>query len=172
MKNLISLGAPQNGVHHYPRCHDKFGSICNMLHWCINNSAYSWIGQKIVPLTYWHDTNEEKYRQGSSFLAIINNERQINMNYRINLARLRRLILVKYEQDRALIPNESSWFGYYDQKGNGYSMEHTELYRQDKLGLQALVATGQLVRIVSPGDHIIIEPTWFVQNIIPYFKEL
>lgn len=172
MMNLISLGAPQNGVHQYPRCESRFGSLCGMLKWCINHSAYSWLGQKIVPLTYWHDTNEPRYRQGSTFLAFINNENQINTDYIINLSKLKRLILVKYEQDKALIPNESSWFGHYTEQGYEYSMESTELYKEDKLGLQALVASGKLVRLISPGDHIIIDPTWFVQNIIPYLREV
>lgn len=172
MKNLISLGAPQNGVHQYPRCQKRFGAMCGSIQWFINNSAYSWLGQKIAPLTYWHDTNEERYRQGSTFLAIINNESQINNFYKENLAKLKRLVLVKYAADKALVPNESAWFGHYSQQGYEYPMESTDLYTQDKLGLQALVASGQLVRLVSPGDHIIIDPVWFTQNIIPYFKEL
>lgn len=94
------------------------------------------------------------------------------MNYITNLSNLKRLILVKYEEDLALVPNESSWFGHYDKHGREHPMEETDLYRQDKLGLQRLAASGKLIRLLSPGDHIIIEPVWFVRNIIPYFKEL
>lgn len=146
--------------------------MCGILQWCINHSAYSFFGQKIAPLTYWHDTDEARYRQGSTFLAILNNENQVNTNYIININKLKRLILVKYEQDKALIPNESSWFGHYNESSYEHPMEFTDLYRQDKLGLQSLVASGKLVRLTSPGDHIILDPVWFVQNIIPYLREV
>ena len=43
----------------------------------------------LVQATYWHDPlNEEKYRNGSTFLADINNERVINQSYIDNLQKL------------------------------------------------------------------------------------
>lgn len=47
--------------------------------------------QHLVQSTYWHDPlNEEKYRQGSTFLADINNEREVNRTYIENLQRLKK----------------------------------------------------------------------------------
>lgn len=142
-----------------------------MIQWTINKTIYSWLGQKIVAGTYWHDTDEVRYRDESTFLAIINNEKQYNTDYVINLSSLKRLILVKYEHEGAIVPKESSWFGYYDANGNEYPMEQTEVYKQNKLGLADMVAKGKLLRILSPSDHIELEPFWFERNIIPYFKE-
>lgn len=172
MRNLISLGAPQQGVHQYPRCESQFGALCGTLHTAANSFAYSWASQKFcVPLTYWHDTDKRRYRSGSSFLALINNEREYNEKYVVNLQRLDHLVLVKYAEDKALVPNESSWFGYYYLNGTEYPMEETECYQKDKLGLRSLQESGKLVFLLSPRDHLDIEPWWFISHVIPYLRE-
>lgn len=124
-----------------------------------------------MPGTYWHDTDEARYREGSTFLALINNENEFNPEYETNLSKLKRLVLVKYEQEEAIVPKESCWFGYYDGNGNEYPMEETDVYKEDKLGLKAMVENGKLIRLLSPRDHINLDPAWFEQNIIPYLKE-
>lgn len=173
MKNLISLGGPQQGVHHYPNCQSKFGSLCGFLPSIVNSLGYYWPFQSMMaPITYWHDTDEQNYRRGSSFLAIINNENNYNANYVINLHNIKRMILVKYEHDKAIVPNSSAWFGYFDKNKVEYPMEQTSTYQLDKLGLEALKASGKLILLLAPGEHLVLEPLWFVQNIIPYLMEI
>lgn len=138
----------------------------------INTLAYSWPFQGIVaPSTYWHDLDEERYRKGSTFLAVINNEKEYNANYVINLHNLKRLILVKYEKDESVIPNETAWFGYYNEKGVEVPLEQTKVYLGDRLGLQALKETGRLIFLLSPREHLELDPAWFRQNILPFFME-
>lgn len=68
----------------------------------------------LVQAEYWHDPlNEEKYKTKSLFLADINNEETVNVNYRLNLLQLTNLVLVKFEQDSMVEPNDSSWFEFY-----------------------------------------------------------
>lgn len=52
----------------------------------------------LVQATYWHDPlNEEKYKNYSSFLSDINNERTINRAYVTNLQSLERYVFnLKY----------------------------------------------------------------------------
>ena len=171
MRNLISLGGPQQGVHSFPRCEKRFGSFCKIIQWIINSNVYTVVGQRVVQGTYWHDTDEARYRRGSTFLAVINNENQKNFDYVKNLNELKRLVLVKYVRDGAVEPSESSWFGFYDASGNEHPMEQTEVYLKDKLGLQAMLAGGKLLRLLSPNDHLDLDPAWFEQNIIPLLRE-
>lgn len=171
MKNLISLGGPQQGVHQFPRCQENLGPLCGTLQTFINSFSYFSFFQKLIaPATYWHDTNEKAYRKGSSFLAVINNENNYNANYVLNLHNLERLILVKYERDLAIIPNESAWFGYYNKNKIEFPMEETETYMRDKLGLEALKASGKLIRLLSPGDHLDLYEDWFELNLVPFLK--
>lgn len=125
----------------------------------------------MTPTTYWHDVNEERYRRGSTFLAVINNENHYNADYVRNLQSLRRLVLVKYKDDVSLIPNESSWFGYYNSDSKILPMEETELYRSDKLGLRQMNDKGKLIRIESPLEHLQLDKIWFRENIIPILRE-
>lgn len=82
------------------------------------------------------------------------------------------MILVKYERDGVLVPNESAWFGFDREGGLEYPMEATDVYKNDKLGLQNLSSSGKLIRLLSPGDHIVLDPGWFSEKIIPYLKEV
>lgn len=136
----------------------------------INHLSY--LQRAITPLAYWHDAKDEtRYKNGSTFLALINNENHYNPNYVRNLQALKRLVLVKYRDDVSLVPNESSWFGFEDKDGNVLRMEQTEVYIKDKLGLRELQESGKLIRLESPLEHLKLNKTWFRQNIIPILKE-
>lgn len=172
MRNLISLGGPQQGVHQFPTCRERFGSLCGIIQSAGDSLGYMWpFQQTVAPLTYWHDTNTQRYVTGSTFLAVINNERDYNANYVVNLHNLKRMILVKYQHDQAIVPNESAWFGYYTANGVQYPMELSDVYQRDKLGLEALKESGRLVLLLAPGEHLQLTPIWFAQVIIPYLME-
>lgn len=126
----------------------------------------------MAPTTYWHDLDENRYHRGSTFLAIINNEKEINVDYVKNLKSLEKVVLVKYENDQSIIPNESTFFGYWDRKKMPIHLEQTDLYAQDRLGLRAMKENGQLIFHISPGLHLELNENWFVNNIVVYFKNL
>lgn len=132
----------------------------------------SLIQKVIAPLAYWKDeTDERRYKQGSTFLAILNNEKYYNANYVKNLQSLRRLVLVKYRDDVSLIPNESSWFGFEDKDGNLQRMEETSVFKENKLGLGQMLDDGRLIRLQSPREHLQLDENFFRENIIPILRE-
>lgn len=172
MLNLISIAGPQQGVFRYPRCEKNFGFLCGSIDWAIKNLAYwGWIQKTVTPLTYWHDPNESKYKSKSSFLAIINNEVHYNANYVTNLNNLKRLVLVKYKHDGAIVPKSSSWFGYFNAALGEFPMEQTAVYKNDRLGLKSMVNQGKLIFLEAPRDHLELDANWFIANIIPLLKE-
>lgn len=125
----------------------------------------------IAPLTYWHDTDEQRYKRGSTFLALINNENDYNANFVINLNNLRRIVLVKYEHDGVIVPGQSAWFGFHDKQGIEHPMEETEIYKLDKLGLRSMRENGKIIFLSAPNDHLELDRVWFALNIIPYLLE-
>lgn len=172
MKNMISLGAPQNGLHAFPTCERRFGQFCGPLHWAISTGAYTQLSQKfIAPATYWHDLDEERYRSGSTFLAVINNENEYNLDLVRNLHNLKRMVLVKYTKDKAIVPNSSSWFGWYDSNGNEVPMEQTSIFIRDRLGLKHMSDQGKILFLLCEGEHMQLDPNWFVQNVMPILME-
>ncbi|XP_073429042.1 palmitoyl-protein thioesterase 1 isoform X2 [Dendrobates tinctorius] len=77
MKNLISFGGQHQGVYGFPRCPGESSHICDWIRETLNVGAYTKLLQEhLVQAEYWHDPlNEEHYRNGSIFLADINQER-------------------------------------------------------------------------------------------------
>lgn len=64
--------------------------------------------------TYWHDPlNEELYKNASTFLADINNEKNINETYKENLAKLDNFVMLRFDNDSMVQPVASEWFGFY-----------------------------------------------------------
>lgn len=87
-----------------------------------------------------------------------------------NLKSLKKLVLVKYEEDVGVVPNESTWFGYYNYASQTVPLEDLPLYKQDRLGLKAMKENDQLVFLTSPLGHLKLDEPWFIDNIIPYLK--
>lgn len=134
-------------------------------------STFSFAQQQVAPATFWHDPhNEPAYLKSSTFLAYINNDKEINPDYSDNLASLKKFVLVKYLDDKSIIPNESAHFGYLD-GGKTIEMEKTPNFIEDRLGLRAMKESGKLVFLNSPGTHLELHPNWFVENIIPHLME-
>lgn len=112
--NFISLGGQHQGVFGVPKCTAE-RLICRFYRFVLNLCAYTnWAQKHIAQATYWHDPfNEGKYREKSSFLADINNEKDFNENYRKRLQSLNQFVMVKFLRDTIVQPMESSWFGFY-----------------------------------------------------------
>lgn len=125
----------------------------------------------LTPATYFHDINEERYRKGSTFLAVINNENEINYEYVENLKSLKKFVLVMYEDDVGVVPKESTWFGFVDKESNSIPLEQLELYKQDRLGLKSMKESGKLIFLTSPLGHLKLSEAWFIDNIISLLKE-
>lgn len=125
----------------------------------------------VAPVTYFHDLDDARYKAGSTFLAVINNENEINSDYVKNLEALEKLVLVKYEEDIWIIPKESSWFGYFDKQSNIVPLVNLDIYKSDRLGLKSMNENGKLVFLAAPKDHLSKDDEpWFEENIVPYFR--
>ncbi|VDN06430.1 unnamed protein product [Thelazia callipaeda] len=111
MKNLISLGGQHQGVFGLPLCPVE-SYICDRIRHLLELGAYSrFVQNTLVQAQYWHDPlDEATYRENSIFLADINNEKELNEEYRKNLLKLQNLVLVKFLNDTMVTPKESETF--------------------------------------------------------------
>lgn len=125
-----------------------------------------------TPATYWHDVQENRYKRESTFLAIINNENEINQSYIDNLRSLNKLVLVKYADDAGVVPNESTWFGYLSEDRRIIPLEEMDIFKQDRLGLKAMKESGQLLLMTSPLGHLKLDEAWFIQSVVPLLREI
>lgn len=171
MLNLISLGGPQQGVYGLPHCQYPSNEYCDYIRRVLTVGAYwSWIQNDLVQAEFWHDpVHDQAYQSGSVFLADINNEKkQINSTYRDNLIRLRKLVLVKFENDSMVEPKDSEWFGFYapGQAKKVIPLQKTKLFTEDRIGLKTLYEAKKLDFLSTPGDHLRFTKQWFIDNII------
>ncbi|CAO1310154.1 unnamed protein product [Diamesa serratosioi] len=175
MQVMISLGGPQQGVAHLNKCKEQYETKtanCSILQKQANALVYkSFFQRHLVPTTYWHDPrNERGYQQGSTFLAVINNERVYNPSYVKNLQSLKKFVLLKWLKDLDVVPVESTWFGFYGKNGTVLPLVQTELYTKNKLGLKQMHNDGKLVFLQNHLAHLELDEPWFKRNIIPYLK--
>ncbi|XP_060535661.1 palmitoyl-protein thioesterase 1 [Cylas formicarius] len=170
MKNLISLGGQHQGVYGLPNCGSLSSTICDYLRQLLNKAAYlEWVQNSLVQATYWHDPlNEEEYRNHSTFLADINNERVVNQTYIKNLQTLQNFVMVKFANDTMVQPVDSEWFGFYKpgQAVQVQSLEESQLYTEDRLGLKRMNEDSKLKFISIPTNHLRFEWDWFEENIV------
>ena len=116
-----------------------------------------------------HDPlNEPTYKQQSTFLADINNERTKNLNYIKRLQKLENFVMVKFMNDTIVTPVDTQWFGFYKpgQDVETQTLEESDLFKNDQLGLQQMKADGKLVFLETEGNHLQFTTEWFIENII------
>ncbi|XP_046495551.1 lysosomal thioesterase PPT2 isoform X1 [Equus quagga] len=150
--SFISLSSPQMG---------QYGDT-DYLKWLFPTSmrsnlyriCYSPWGQGFSICNYWHDPHhDDLYLNASSFLALINGERD-HPNataWRKNFLRVGRLVLIGGPDDGVITPWQSSFFGFYDANETVLEMEEQLVYLRDSFGLKTLLARGAIVRCPMAG---------------------
>ncbi|KAK0174038.1 hypothetical protein PV328_007156 [Microctonus aethiopoides] len=170
MKNLISLGGQHQGVYGLPNCGSIHHPLCDYLRKMLNYGAYTkFVQSRLVQAEYWHDPlQEDEYKKNSAFLADINNELIVNKTYKENLQRLNRLVLVLFENDTMVQPRESEWFGFYKpgQSVELQTLQQSQLYKEDRLGLNKMDNNGKIHFLSVMGNHLQFTNHWFNETII------
>lgn len=136
----------------------------------LNYAAYTgWMQRFLVQATYWHDPmDEDLYKSKSTFLAEINNEKIVNQDYIDRLQKLNKFVMIKFENDTIVQPLDTSWFAFY-KPGSAteiLSLEESEIFLKDKLGLKKMKDDGKLVFLMTEGNHMQISREWFTENVI------
>nr|XP_044632250.1 uncharacterized protein LOC106831016 isoform X1 [Equus asinus] len=149
--SFISLSSPQMG---------QYGDT-DYLKWLFPTSmrsnlyriCYSPWGQGFSICNYWHDPHhDDLYLNASSFLALINGERD-HPNataWRKNFLRVGRLVLIGGPDDGVITPWQSSFFGFYDANETVLEMEE-QLPAQPAHQSELLLL--RLVCLKSPGER-------------------
>lgn len=173
VRNFISVHGPMSGVAGFPRCDYSF-FICNWFDKFLGYLAYTPFTQKnLAQSNYFRDPNRIKeYLSGCQFLPEVNNENEINAQYKTNFESLDKLVLVKALEDTMIFPKESEWFGFY-KDGSGSEilpMNETSWYIENLFGLKTLDKAGKLVFETTPGNHLQISDEALISLVHQYFS--
>ncbi|RVE66637.1 hypothetical protein OJAV_G00109340 [Oryzias javanicus] len=80
--------------------------------------------------------------------------------------------MVKFLQDSVVDPVDTEWFGFLKtgQAKETETLQESDLYKQDRLGLAAMDKAGKLVFLATEGDHLQFSKEWFDANLLPYLR--
>ena len=174
MRNLVSVGGPQQGIFGVPKCPAGGGYLCRYVGKLLSRGVYNEkVQQHVVPAQYWQNPNDrEEFIEKSAFLAEINNEQRYNESYRTNLMSLQNLVLIKFERETFNHPAETEWFGFFadGQDKEVVSMNETMVYKSDLLGLKDMKDEGKLHLLSSDTDHLDLSDEFMEKKVIPFLK--
>ena len=180
IRNVISIGGPQNGVFGFPGC-DTFNfddpearDSCEAIRVFLNNNAVYRpnVQNYVVPAQYWHDAfNSTNYGDLSKFLAEVNQVNSIDQTQVEALSLIDNLVLTAFTKDQTIIPWQSEWFGFYEDGQDRNVVPMNELPIFKNLGLDKLYSEGKLTYYSLESGHLSFSDSWFVQNIVEPFLD-
>lgn len=167
---LLTFGSQHQGVYGIPKCPGEGAIVCNFGRKLFNYGVYSdFVQSHLVQAQYWHDPiDEDTYVNKSTFIAEINNEKIIKKEYKDNLLKLNKFVMVQFMDDNVVDPQESSSFGYFlpGQAKVVVPMRMTRVYTENLIGLKELDESGRLEFIRVSGNHLRFNLSWFESAII------
>ena len=155
IRNLVTLGAPLNGVSALEHLDRKtfFGSI---LDWTVDRLInYSFMDRVIVAADYWRDPhNLDGYMKHSRFLAEANNEVNFEESRKDSWVHLTKALFIQWSEDDTIIPRESAHWAQYDENFNLVERHDTDLFQKDLIGIKTLEENQQTEYLTWPGEHM------------------
>jgi palmitoyl-protein thioesterase len=172
VKNFISLGGPHAGTASVPMCGS--GILCILADKLIKAEVYTdYIQAHLAPSGYLKLPNDiPDYLEHCSFLPKLNNEipGERNATYKQRFTSIQNLVLIMSEDDKVLIPKETSWFGYYPDGEFSPVLppQQTKLYTEDWIGLREMDEAGKVKFVSVSGGHLGISRSDMTKHMIPY----
>jgi palmitoyl-protein thioesterase len=114
--------------------------------------------------TWW---NLDRYYETSTFLPYVNNELEPTAEYKDRILSLTNMGLFMWDDDEVVHPKESEWFGIYNQFREIVPLRHTELYKNDTIGLKTLDEQGKLFFYHGPGLHMHLAYRFIDDYLVP-----
>ncbi|CAB3231434.1 unnamed protein product [Arctia plantaginis] len=151
VSTFISLSSPQAGQYGASFLHLVFPGLIKDTVWEL---FYSRVGQHTSVGNYWNDPyHQTLYESYSVFLPYINNDipSAQSENFKANMLKLKKLVLIGGPEDQVITPWQSSQFGYYNSNETVIEMHEQDIYKEDKIGLKTLDETGRLHIVTIPG---------------------
>ncbi|RYH21376.1 hypothetical protein EON65_20820 [archaeon] len=171
--NFISMHGPLAGVSGFPGCSlDK--SLCKVFAEVLGGLAYKpAIQDHLAQANYFRDPLKvQAYQQNARFLPDINNEdSSAAAEYSTRFEALQSLVLVKALGDTVVIPNDSEWFGSYQDGSleDIWGFSQTPWYTSDLFGLQTLDKQEKVFFYTTDGDHLDFETDFLLDLVGQYF---
>lgn len=155
VRSLVTFGSQHNGITEFNECAPT-NWLCRGAMALLRGNVWSaYVQSNLVPAQYYRPlTQYDDYLESSNFLADINNERELKKpGYKKNLAKLENFVMYMFDEDKTVIPKETSWFA--EVNGTDITpLRSRRIYDEDWIGLKELDRKGGLIFRTTPGDHM------------------
>jgi len=169
--NYMSFDGPQMGIASIPKI--TCGSFCEWLCNITAPLAYK-LKDNIAPCGYYKYKYDQKtYQETNTFLKMLNNENEEKDEevYR-RFSSLEKVKLIKSKEDTVITPRESSWFEFYDKKGNYIvPLKESDFYINDNIGLRKLDEEGKVTFTEFQEEHVLYNMDEYYNEIVEFFKD-
>ena len=173
VKNFISMHGPLAGVASFPGC-SLDSNLCRAFADILGTLAYHpTIQAHLAQANYFRDPFLiPEFEAGAIFLPDINNEDgTVNATLTKNFESLQSICLVKALNDTVVIPNDSEWFGYF--QNNSYDLKwgttDAPWYIDNWFGLKTLDLKKTLFFNTTDGDHLQFSTDYLLDLVGIYF---
>lgn len=185
VRNLVTFGSQHMGIADLPGCSPS-DFLCHKVHELLRSKMYGEYAQSnVVIAQYFRDTSSieqfAKYHAVNSFLHDINNEgAEKNLRYKERLSLLQNFVMVRFDEDKTVVPSASAWFGAFEDpdrrslnstNGTIVPLRNSRLYREDWLGLRVLDERGAIKMHTCHGVHMQLSDECLVQTLGPYIGQ-
>ena len=169
--NLLSLCGPQGGVGDCPGGTPAW--MCNAGKEVMYGAGFSFSG-------YWKDVDgdaasmESKYLEKSTYLADINNDRDVkNSTYVNNMMSVNKYVMVEALEDTVVFPHESEMHGFYawGDLSTVVSFRDTEGYKGNFVGLKSMDEAKKVDTYTYVGDHLRWTDEFWTDTVLPYLGD-
>jgi palmitoyl-protein thioesterase len=170
VRSLVTFGSQHNGISQFQDCASS-DWLCKGSEALLRSNTWSsFVQNRLIPAQYFRDPAQyDQYIESSNFLADVNNERILkNQTYKENMEKLERLVMYMFEDDKTVVPKESSWFAEVID-GKVTELKDRAIYKEDWIGLKALDKKGALEFRTTPGGHMSLTDTLLEKVFKDYF---
>ena len=168
----LSFDGPQMGIGYVPKI--NCGSFCD---WLMNLTvplAYNF-QDTIAPMGYLKYRNDRSYydEHDDIFLKMLNNDYEVKDQKIIDrFSALEKVKLIKAKRDSVIVPRESSWFEFYDNKGeNIIPLKESDFYINDYIGLRKLDEEGKVQFVEIDQEHVLYNMKEYREEIVQFFLD-
>lgn len=175
MKRLVSIGGPQQGVESIPKCNGN-DTVCDWISEAMDEFGVysSFIQSFVAPANYWHTSlDNAEYLAGCRSLPDLNNALpKKNATYKARVEQLDAFVMVQFTEDTVVFPRDSEWFGFFKPGSfkERQTLQQSQLYTEDWIGLKTLDSEHKLHFLAAPFDHLQFTQQWFVQNVLKFIQ--
>lgn len=166
VRNYVSIGGPHQGVATLPQC--SSGVMCDFINSLTDDAIYfSFVQKHVGPAGYFKDPkNFSGYQNYCTFLPALNNE-GVTKRATNKLASINHALLIMFSEDTTVYPKESEWFGELTADGTLLELKDTDLYKNDEIGLKALMDANKVDFVSIKGNHLQFTDSDLQNIIIP-----